>query len=101
MRTTIRRTIYWKLGQPVSLAFVSDIPGHPEADDAPPPAPPPPKLKFERPPRWSEKLIRRALGRDREQAAKLRERIAFNATMWRIMREGACSLPPTGVLAVR
>ena len=49
---SLRRTVYWKFGEPITLAFVSCVADtHPElVDDAPPPAPaaPPPKLKFER-----------------------------------------------------
>ena len=37
----IRRTRYGSIHQPVTLAFISGIDGHPELiDDAPPPAPP-------------------------------------------------------------
>jgi hypothetical protein len=65
---------------------------HPElVDDAPPPPAPtasPPKLKFERAPRWSERNVRRALGKDRAHTAKLRDKIAFQATMRRIERGG-------------
>jgi hypothetical protein len=56
------------------------------------PLPPPPELKplaIERPPRWSEKLIRRSLGRDREHTARLRSQIDYAATVRRIEREGA------------
>ena len=72
----------------VSLPYIAAI-----ADDAhyrePPPLPEPERLAFERPPRWSEKLIRRTLGRDRKHAAKLRNQLAYAATVRRIEREGA------------
>ena len=68
----IRRTVYWRFDQPITLPYVScvgDI--HPELTaDTPPPTAPPPKLRFERAPRWSERNVRRAMGRDREQAAR-------------------------------
>ncbi len=67
----IRRTRYGTAEQPISLAFISDIAGHPEfGDDAPPPPPPAPPA-VEREPRWTGKLIRRALGRDRKHTAQL------------------------------
>ena len=78
-------------GEPVTLAFVACLAdSHPEAvTDAAPPPPPPPKLAIERPPRWSEKLIRRSLGKDREHSARLLNRAGYAATMRRIDRGGA------------
>ena len=59
----IRRTVYLQDGQPITLAFVSGIDGHPEAvDDTPAPAPAP-KPKAERAPQLTESFIRRVLGR--------------------------------------
>jgi len=46
----IRRTVYRRLGQPITLAFISGIDGHPEHIDVEP-APAPPKIP--RPPRYS------------------------------------------------
>ena len=44
----LRRTRYGSIDQPVTLAFISGIDGHPELmDDAPPSAPPQPKTLFE------------------------------------------------------
>ena len=76
-------------GQPIALAFVPGIEGHPELIDAPPPPPEPKPLAIERAPRWSEKLVRRTLGKDREHSARLRNQIAYAATARRIEREGA------------
>ena len=89
MRSTNRRTIYRVQGQPIALAFVAclaDI--HPDAtiEAAPPPQPEPPALT--RPSRWSEKLIRRTMSRDRESLAQMRNRVAYEATMRRIDRGG-------------
>ena len=72
---SIRRTIYQVQGEPVTLAFVADQ--HPKLIDAAPPPPEPKPLAVERPPSWSEKLIRRSLGRDREHTARLLNRIGL------------------------
>ena len=87
---TIRRTIYRAQGAPITLAFVACIAdSHPELTDATPPPPPEPKpLAIERPPRWSEKLIRRTMSRARETPAQMRNRIGYEATMRRIDRGG-------------
>jgi hypothetical protein len=46
----IRRTVYCRHGQQISLAYFSGIDGHPEVvDDAPPPTPPQPKVERGRP----------------------------------------------------
>ena len=86
----IRRTIYFQDDQPITLAFVACIADqHPEAIDA---APPPPKpLAIEHPPRLTEKLIRRTLGKDRDakHTARLRNQLGYAATVRRIEREGA------------
>ena len=62
------------------------------ADDphyaAPPAVAEPPLTKYEKPPRWSEKLIRRTLGKDRKHTAKLRDQFAYAATVRRIERGG-------------
>ena len=81
----VRTTIYLMHGQPVTLAFVPGIDGHPEAVGDQPPAPPPrpPKLANEKPRRMTSKLIRKALGKDREHMARLRSKIGFAATMRR------------------
>ena len=87
----IRKTRYGAFDQQVTLAFISGIDAHPELiDDAPPPAPPPqPKtLAIDRPPRWTERNIRRALGRDRKQAARALRKVGFERTLHRITREG-------------
>ncbi len=65
---TIRRTTYWKFGQPITLAFIAFVADqHPEVDDGAPPAPPgPPKVK-ERPPYMTQAYIRSALDPDRRQ----------------------------------
>ena len=65
---TIPRTIYRIHGE--FVACVSD--SHPElAEDALGPEQQRKTLAIQRPPRWSERNIRRALGRDREQKARL------------------------------
>ena len=84
MRDTIRRTIYRVQGEPITLAFVACIADrHPEAIEAAPP-PPPPKLAAERAPRWSKKLIRISLGKDRKHTERLANRMGYAATMRRI-----------------
>jgi hypothetical protein len=71
----------------VSLPYIAAI-----ADDphyaAPPPLPEQEPLAIERPPRWSEKLIRRTLGRDRKRTAKLLAKVGYAAAVRRIEREG-------------
>ena len=79
MRSTIRRTIYQVQGQPVTLAFVPGIDGH--LHKAVPLTAEPERLAIERQPRWSEKLIRRTLGRDRKHTARLLNRIGHEATV--------------------
>ena len=64
----IRKTTYGRIVQFITLAFISGIDGHPELTDDAPSSPPQPKtLAIERPPRWRERNIRRALGRDCKQ----------------------------------
>ena len=67
--TPIRRTVYRIHGKPVTLAYLACIGDtHPElVDEAPPPAPAEPKV--ERGPSWTDRNIRRALGRDPEVTA--------------------------------
>ena len=88
---SLRRSVYWKFGEPITLAFVSCVVDFaPELTTATPaPTAPPPKLKFERAPRWSERNVRRAMGRDRKQGARALRKVGFERTMRRIMREGA------------
>ena len=88
----VRRSVYWKFGKPITLAFISGIDAHPELlDDAPPSAPPQPQPepKTLRPPRWSDRTIRRMMGKDRKQAARVLDQVRFETTMTSIMREGA------------
>ena len=58
----IRRTVYWRFDQPITLPFVSCLAdAHPALlDDAPPPAPEP---KAQRGPQLRENFIRRVLGK--------------------------------------
>lgn len=90
----IRRTTYTVGDVCVSLAFIPSLADQrPEVTAAAPPTPPPPKQrrgrhKWERPPRMTDKFIRRALGRDPKQAAKVLDRAKLTATMRRIMRGG-------------
>jgi hypothetical protein len=86
----IRKTRYGTADQPVTLAFISGIDAPPELiGDAPPSQPPPPpEPKALRPPRWSDHTIRRMLGKDPKQAARTLNRVGFERTMRRIMREG-------------
>ena len=86
----IRRSVYVKLGEPITLAFVACIADHhPEHIEAAPPPPEPEWLAIERPPRWSEKLIRRTMGRDRKHTARLINRFGDQATVRRIEPESA------------
>ena len=90
MRSSIRKTVYLVQGVSVSLPFIAAVAdSHPETiDAAPPPLPEPEWLAIERPPRWSEKLIRRTLGKDRKQTARLLNRLGYDATTRRIDRGG-------------
>ena len=74
----------------ISLPYISSIADLPRYT-APPPLsePEPPVPKSLRAPRWSEKVIRRMLGRDRKQTARLLNRVGYEATVKRIEREGA------------
>ena len=65
----------------ITLPFISSIADLPRYTQPPEP---PPLTKYEKPPRWSEKLIRRTLGKDRKHTAKLREQFAYAATVRRI-----------------
>ena len=83
-------TAYNSQGQPsaasaITLPYITAIADDPHYT-APPPEPEPERLAIERPPRWSEKLIRRTLGRDRKQTARMLNRIGYEATMRRIDR---------------
>ena len=96
MRTTPTLTYTAKVYGPngnarrvsVSLPFITCI-----ADDphyaAPPSQPEPEPPALTRPSRWSEKLIRGTMGRDRENTARLLNRIGYEETMRRIERGGA------------
>ena len=52
----------------------------------PPPEPEPQAMS--RASRWSGKLVRRTMSRDRESLAQMRNRVAYEATMRRIDRGG-------------
>ncbi len=71
----------------ISLPYVACI-----ADDphyaVPPPVPEPEPPAMTRPSRWSKKLIRRTLGKDRKNNTRLRNQIGYAATVSRIEREG-------------
>jgi hypothetical protein len=87
----IRKSRYLVLGQHITLAFVACIADrHPELiDTAPPASPEPPRLSgAERPPRFSERNIRKALGRDPKQSARLLHKVGYEATVRRIERGG-------------
>jgi hypothetical protein len=71
----------------VSLPYVSIIASEPHYA-APPPLPELELLAIERPPRWSEKLIRRTLGKDRKRSAKLRNQLSYRAALRRIDKRG-------------
>lgn len=63
----------------VSLPYIACIADDPHyATPPPPPEPEPPTMT--RPSRWSKKLIRRTMGRDRETTARLLNRIGNVAT---------------------
>ena len=86
----IRRTRYGTVEQPITLAHISGIQDHPEIHDDAPAAPPaPPRLKFEREARWSERNIRRIMGKDPKQQARRLHNAAFARVINRILREGA------------
>ena len=88
---TFYATAYTRNGNPqriaITLPHISCIAGLPRYT-APPPLPETERLAIERPPRWSEKLIRRTLGKDRKQTARLLNRVGYEATMRRIDRGG-------------
>ncbi len=71
----------------ISLPYIACI-----ADDphyaAPPAAARARAAGHTRPSRWSNKLIRRTMSRDRESPAQMRNRVAYEATMRRIDRGG-------------
>ena len=91
---TYYATVYTRNGNlqrvSVSLPFITCIADLPRYT-APPPEPQ--RLAIERAPRWSEKLIRRSLGKDRKHTGKLLNRLGYAATLRRIEREGAI-VPP-------
>ena len=65
----IRRTVYCRLGQPITLAFVAFVGDeHPEVNSTPPPTAPRPKA--ERSPALTETFIRKVLGRPRRPTAQ-------------------------------
>ena len=71
----------------ITLPFIACIADDPHYATPPPlPEPEPPALT--RPSRWSNKLIRRTISRDRESLAQMRNRVAYEATMRRIDRGG-------------
>ena len=88
---TYYATTFTRNGNPqrvsVSLPHIACIADDPHYT-APPPLPEPERLAIERPPRWSEKLIRRTLGRDRKQTARLLNRVGYERTVRRIERGG-------------
>ena len=71
----------------ISLPYIACI-----ADDphyaAPPPLPDREPPALTRPSRWSGKLVRRTMSRDRESPVQMRNRVAYEATMRRIDRGG-------------
>jgi hypothetical protein len=94
----IRRCIYVQDGLPISLAFVSGIDGHPEADDTPAPAPElhhqverrgprrQAKPRAERGPAMTDNYIRRVLGKPIPLARA--GQFSAEKARRRIMREG-------------
>ena len=60
----------------VSLPYIACIADDPHYATPPPPLPEPEPPALTRPSRWSEKLIRRTMGRDRENTARLRQQLA-------------------------
>ena len=84
----IRRSVHWRLGQPISLPFVACIGDvHPELIDGAPPPPKPLKPKRrECGPRLTEKNIRLALGKPEPPRP---DEAQYEAVMRRIVREGA------------
>jgi len=72
----------------ISLPFISSIADDPHYT-APAALPEPERVAIERAPRWSEKLIRRSLGKDRKHTERLVNRIGYEATVRRIERDGA------------
>ena len=89
---TYYSTVISRNGNPqrisVTLPYITAIASDPHYAE-PPPLPEPEQLPLERPLRWSEKLIRRTLGKDRKHTARLRTQFAYAATVRRIEREGA------------
>jgi len=67
----------------ISLPYVSIIASEPHYT-APAPVPEPQRVAIERPPGWSEKLIRRSLGRDRKRTERMINRAGYAATLRRI-----------------
>ena len=86
LRVRIRKTRYWRFGQPITLAYVSDIPSHPKADDTAPPPTPEPPVKRERGPRLTAHYIRKVLGKPEPPRP---DQAKYEAVVRRIMREGA------------
>jgi hypothetical protein len=67
----------------ISLPYIACIADDPHyREPLPEPEPEPPEMT--RPSRWSKKLIRRTMGRDRENTAKLRNQIGYQAVLRRI-----------------
>ena len=90
---TYYSTVISRNGNPqrisVTLPYITAIASDPHYA-APPPLPEPEQLcPFDRPPRWSEKFIRRTLGKDRKHTRKLVTGLRYAATVRRIEREGA------------
>ena len=73
----------------ITLPHISCIADLPRYTAPPEPEPEPPVPKALRAPRWSEKVIRRMLGKDRKHTRKLVNGLRYAATMRRIDREGA------------
>ena len=66
----------------VTLPFVSCLADQPSYQ------PPPPVAPRERAPRMTDAYVRRALGRDRQQAKRALDRVGYEHIMRRIQRDG-------------
>ena len=72
----------------ITLPYIAAIADDPHYSTPPPPLPEPEPTALTRPSRWSGKLVRRSMSRDRESPAQMRNRVAYEATMRRIDRGG-------------
>lgn len=84
--TGLRKATYLIRGQAISLVFVPCLAdAHPAADEKEVHTMDTPGGPLtDRPPSWTSRRIRRALGRDPAYSEKLRDRIGYAATMHRI-----------------